>query len=159
MKHKIITYPEIIVCGYARSGTSLVTELAYRITGLPKPDGLINQSDGLMGYNEFKETYIIFHYYVKKIFERRFWEERKYKDDIMWQEQAKALLNFLKRKKCFIFKENHLLTTISGFKQEFGHCKIIFVERDVSSVYLSLCKGWKLNSEQYPYSQFDALSS
>ena len=154
MKTKKIRYPEVIVCGYARSGSSLVTELAYMLTGLPKPEGMVSIHENRLGYNEFQETYIIFHYYVKKIYKRDFWERRQYRTDIMWQEQAQALLNFLIRKKCFIFKENHLCSTISGFEKQFGHCKIIYVDRDVSSVYLSLCRGWNLSSEQYPFSAF-----
>lgn len=154
MKHKKLKYPEIIVCGYPRSGTSLVTELCYMISGYPKPDGIIYRNEGHVGYNEFVETYTLFHYYVQEIFPKDFWHNRKYKEDVMWQEQARAIANFLQRKKCFIFKENYLLRTIGGFEKQFGDCKVIYVDRDISSTYRSICKMWNVDSNEMKFSEF-----
>ena len=147
-------YPEILVCGYPRSGTSVVTELVYGLTGYPKPPGFLYPDGKGSGYNEFVETYTIFHYLGHGVYDKQFFIERKFNNDIMWQEISTAIVRFLHRKKCFIFKENHLLTTISGFKDQFEGRKVVYVERDIKDVYRSILKRTEKDSSMFPFAEF-----
>ena len=88
------------------------------------------------------------------MYPENFWRDHKYNDDIMWQEMSRAVVSFINRKQCFVFKENYLLKTIGGFKTHFQWKKIIYVDRDISSVYRSMCKAFNYTNEQYRFSKF-----
>ena len=151
--------PEILVVGYARSGTSLVTELAYILKNYPKPRGMISQGDNYAGYNEFIETFSFFHYCVFVIWNRAWWEMESYKDNPVWNNIGKAgILAFLHERHVKIFKENHLLTMIGGFP-EFRECKILWVKRDDFACYRSYKKAFGDNALEYDDWMKDKLAA
>ena len=145
------TCPKVIVYGFPRSGTSLVTEL-IGILGLSKGKLNIEKSETeLQGYNEHRFSMGLFHLiYVKYGIDH--FVTGAYKHEHWPIVYGSVLSDYLNWNNVEVYKENHLEYSIGAFIDTFGtNTVIIHMQRNEESLYNSYKNFWRMDIQKQDF--------